>query len=398
MIVVNTSELVNAASKEVFGETAVLHEDLSNVVDVGTNVIDMASDNQIDQLTKNLVNQVGLVVMKNMKYRGFAPSVLMDGTEYGSIILKISCADIPEAESDNAFKLTDGHAYTGDQTFHGQKIDVKMFNQKDEFRIPRSVYRRQLKQSFRSAQELESFMGMLAQNLQNAVFVKIDTLIQATVLNSIATTFNSEKIASGESGTKVIKLLTMYNKLHGTDLTPEKALLDPGYMRYATYVMKIVKDRLQRPSKLFNIGGKLRVTQADEFRCLMLSHFKHAAEVFLYDAEGQLKDENLKLPDADVVPYWQGSGTSLGLDLAYDDCSKVKVTPRNVDGSVGPVMEIDHVVCAMYDHSALGVYNEFKEVRVGAYNGDGDFYNTYNVYEGNHFNDPNENFVIFLNS
>ena len=85
--------LINAVTQEVLGETSVVQEDLSNVVDIGKTIID--SDN-VDNYVKKLVNHIGKVVFVNRLYTGGVPSVLMDSWEYGSILEKIS-ADLPQA-------------------------------------------------------------------------------------------------------------------------------------------------------------------------------------------------------------------------------------------------------------------------------------------------------------
>ena len=64
--------LINAVTQEVLGETAVVAEDLSNVVDIGKTIVD--SDN-VDNYVKRLVNHIGKVVFQNRLYAGGVPSV-----------------------------------------------------------------------------------------------------------------------------------------------------------------------------------------------------------------------------------------------------------------------------------------------------------------------------------
>ena len=67
--------LINNVTKEILGETAVVNEDLSNVVDIGKAVFDATS---VDNYVKKLVNHIGKVVFVNRAYAGGVPSVLMD--------------------------------------------------------------------------------------------------------------------------------------------------------------------------------------------------------------------------------------------------------------------------------------------------------------------------------
>ena len=76
-------ELMNSVTKEVLGEEAVVNEDLSNVVDIGTALFNASA---IDAYVKSLVNHIGKVIFVNRPYSGSVPSVLMDGWEFGSVL------------------------------------------------------------------------------------------------------------------------------------------------------------------------------------------------------------------------------------------------------------------------------------------------------------------------
>ena len=102
--------LINAVTQEVLGETAVVQEDLSNVVDIGKTIVD--SDN-VDNYVKKLVNHIGKVIFDNRVYTGSIPSVLMDGWEFGSILEKIT-SDLPVAGENGSWELEDGKFYNQD--------------------------------------------------------------------------------------------------------------------------------------------------------------------------------------------------------------------------------------------------------------------------------------------
>ena len=75
--------LINNVTKEILGDTAVVNEDLSNVVDIGKSIFDQTS---VDNYVKKLVNHIGKVVFQNRAYAGGVPSVLMDAWEFGSVL------------------------------------------------------------------------------------------------------------------------------------------------------------------------------------------------------------------------------------------------------------------------------------------------------------------------
>ena len=65
MLVKQIYELVNNVTKEVLGEEVVLQEDLSNVVDLGTEIFNA---NAVDNYVKSLVNHIGKVIFVNRPY------------------------------------------------------------------------------------------------------------------------------------------------------------------------------------------------------------------------------------------------------------------------------------------------------------------------------------------
>lgn len=77
--------LMNSVSQEVLGKTDLVKEDLTGIVDMGTEVF---NQNAIDNYVKSLVNHIGKVVFVNRPYSGKVPSVLMDAWEFGSVMEK----------------------------------------------------------------------------------------------------------------------------------------------------------------------------------------------------------------------------------------------------------------------------------------------------------------------
>ena len=61
MKITQLHELVNTATTEILGASAVVNEDLTNLVDIGKEIIN--TDN-LDNYVKKLVNHIGKVVFK----------------------------------------------------------------------------------------------------------------------------------------------------------------------------------------------------------------------------------------------------------------------------------------------------------------------------------------------
>lgn len=377
--------LMNNVTSEVIGKTDIVKEDLSNVVDLGKEIFDNAS---VDNYVKSLVNHIGKVIFVNRPYSGNIPSMLMDSWEFGSVLEKIS-ADIPNATENDSWNLTDGETYSQD-VFYKPSVSAKFFNSKVTFEVPMSFTELQVKESFSSVNQLNGFVSMIYNAVDKSMAIKIDSLVMRTINSMIANTVNSE-IADGEtlathSGTKAVNLLKDYNAKFGTELTVDKALTTPEFIRYASYIIGNYKDRLSKISTLFNVGGKERFTPSDMLNIVMLSDFKNSASVYL--ESDTYHNELVALPTCESVPYWQGSGKA----YSFADTSKIEVAIPN--GNTTKDVSVTGVLAIMYDRDSMGVCNSDRRVTTN-YNAKAEFYNNYYKFDASYFNDLNENFVVF---
>lgn len=387
--------LINSVSGEVLGKTDIVTEDLTGIVDLGQEVF---NQNAVDNYVKSLVNHIGKVIFVNRPYAGKVPSVLMDAWEFGSVLEKIS-ADVPEAEENDTWNLTDGQSYDQD-VFHKPTVTAKFFNSKVTFEVPVSITERQVKESFSNAAQLNGFISMIYAAVEKSMTIKADALIMRTINNMIAETVLADAKAFGatEAGdmagadlssastARCVNLLKLYNDKMGatTKLTAAKAITDPDFIRFASYVMGTYADRLQSISTVFNVGGKERFTPKDMLHVVLLSDFAKAAQTYLYSDTFNRGD--VLLPQAETVPFWQGSGQN------YEFASTGNI---NIKESGGKAVEISGVLGVMFDRDALGVCNLDRRVTTN-YNAKAEFFNNYYKFDAGYFNDTNENFVVFF--
>ena len=310
--------LMNGVTSEVLGKTDIVKEDLSNVVDLGKEIFDNVN---VDNYVKSLVNHIGKVIFVNRPYSGNIPSMLMDSWEFGSVLEKIN-ADIPNATENKSWDLTDGTSYDPN-VFYKPSVSAKFFNSKVTFEVPMSFTEMQVKDSFSSVAQLNGFLSMIYNAVDKSMAIKIDSLVMRTINNMIANTVNSElgksETISTHSGTKAVNLLKDYNTKFGTELTVDKALITPEFIRYASFVISNYKDRLSKISTLFNVGGKERFTPSDMLNIVMLSDFKNSASIYL--ESDTYHNDLVALPTCESVPYWQGSGQAYN----FADTSKINV-------------------------------------------------------------------------
>lgn len=380
MEVTQVHQIVNTATQEAIGDVAVLNEDLSNVVDVGTAIFNA---NAFDRYVRSLVNHIGLVVFVNRPYRGSAPSVMRTAWEYGSVVEKIH-SEMPEAIENPSWDLVDGTSYDP-HVFHKPVAEAKFFNKMTTFEIDRSITETQVKQSFSSANQLNGFISMLFNEVEKSLTVKNDALIMRTINNMIGETLYAQYAGtiSGPGGPKAVNLLSRFNTQYGESLTAAQAILDPDFIRYAAYVMAVYTDRLTRMSTLFNVGEKQRFTPKELQHIVMHADFRAAADVFLQS--NTFHDEYTKLVNAETVPFWQGSGT----DFEFSSTSAI-----NLKTSANHTVETSGIIGVIFDHDALGVMNENRRVTT-QWNAKAEFTNYFYKMDARYFNDLNENFVVF---
>ena len=375
-------EIVNSATSEILGESSVVQEDLSNVVDIGTEIFNASA---VDKYVKSLVNHIGRVIFVNRPYRGGAPSVLMDGWEFGSVCEKIA-AELPEATENESWELDDGASYDPN-IFYKPTVSAKFFNKKTTFEIPMSFTEMQVKQSFSNAEQLNGFISMLYNEIDKSLTVKMDALVMRTINNMIGETIYDEfegASLSSKSGIRAVNLLYLYNDRFNKSLTADEAMTDPDFIRFAAFEMGVYASRLSKISTLFNIGGKHRFTPSDMLHVVTLADFRKAANVYLQS--NVFHDEFTVLPNSEEIPFWQGSGT--GYD--FDD-----ITAVNIKTASGDTVDASGVLGVMFDRDALGVTNLDRRVTTN-YNPKAEFYSNWYKFDAGYFNDLNENFVVFF--
>lgn len=380
MFVQDIHELVNTTTQEVLGETGLVKEDFSNLVDVGNEI---ANTDNVDNYVKKLVNRIGKTVFNERKYQGNVPSVLMDSWEYGSILQKVS-ADLPQAELNESWNLEDKREYNQD-IFYQPKVSAKFFNNRVTFEIPMSFTEKQVKESFSSAEELNGFLSMLTTAIDNSMTVKLNDLVMQTIDNMIGETLIGDigltetgNLKAG-TGVRAINL----KQVQGFEGTLEDALQDKDFMRKATYLINTYKTRLTTMSTVFNAGGKERFSPIEELNLVLHSDFASSADVFLL-SDTQNKDL-IEMKNYSVVPFWQGSGETYSLD---------DTTSIDIVTSEGNEVSTTGILGVMFDKYALGVTNLDRRVTTN-YNAKAEFYTNYYKFDAGYFNDFNENFVVF---
>ena len=367
---------------QITGEAAVANEDLSNIVDIGKAVLDYTgqSNENYDSFMRNLIDQVGKVVIVNRTYVSQAPNILKDSWEYGSIMQKVRVS-VPEVRDNATWDLFNypkqNEAYPDPFELSKPGATAKFYNSKNTYEIPITLTDYQLKEAFQSASQFGSFIAAIENRIRMKQTLCNDGLIMATIDNLIGLTL------SGNGG-KVVNLLTTYNTATGSTLTAAKALTDKEFLRFASATIAKYKKYVAQASAKYNAGNYITFTPADRLKFVANTEFAKALDAYLYS--DTFNEEFVKLDGYSEVPFWQGSGTADGDRLTVDVSVDVSGTATEVKNT--------GVLAVMFDDEAAAVCNENYRT-TSIYNPRGEYTNYFYKYDAMFMNDVEENCVVF---
>ena len=389
MDITQVATLVNSVNQEIIGESAILNEDLSNVVDVGKAIFDATS---YDKYVNALVDHIGRVIFVDRKYSGELASLYRDNWEYGAVMEKIYVTDLPVAVENDTYKLVNGNSYDPN-VFTQPSVAAKFYNKKTTFEVDLSIADIQVRSAFDSATQLNAFISMLMNSVDTAINIRLEGLSERVINTLIANTFYDDipDLDYSKTGVKAVNLLKLYNdQFTSAPLTVADCIYNAEFIRFAALVMGRYTERLKKVSTLFNCGGLVRFTPADKQHVILLSDFAAAAGAYLQS--DTYHNEFTALPKAVTVPYWQGSGTAYD----FDSISKVHIDIVDPSDATKTIeVELGGVLGVVFDHDAAGITNDKRRV-TSNYNAKAEFTNMFYKQDANYFVDLNENAVVFF--
>lgn len=364
---------INTAISEATGGSAIVAEDLSNLVDVGSAVLTTAT--AVDAFVGKLADKIRRTDFDDKIYTApNTPNIYFDNWEYASV-LEVVDSDLVQAKKNEAYDLQNNTTYSQD-TFVKPSVSVKFYNKMETYEFDISYTMQAVKMAFTNAESMNAFITMLKTKVRNSIEVALQKCIKATMCNMIA-----EQIVAGN----YVDLLTPYNTLNGTTLTASDALYDHDFEKWASYHISLYMDRIKEMSVLNNAGGYETFTRDEDLKVCLLSNFVRASEMYL--ESDTFHNSIVALPGTDVVTNWQGTGTSY--DLAND--AYIEVNPASDNTKT---VTADCVLGCVYDRYSVGVNK--RDLRTFThFNAPGEFYNDFTKVDVGHFNNLNRNFIVF---
>lgn len=380
--------IVNEVFNELIGESALVTEDLSNIVEVGKVITSNSTfDDNYENYTKKIIDKVGKTIFHEDSPVEEHLPIYKDSWEYGSILEKIR-VEAPDAQEDYTFDLQN---YTPDElfTFEGAEASEKFYNNSTTFKVKISLPKRQLKSAFTSASLMNQFITAIENRIRFKMAMYVSSLEYRTEANLIAEKFKTANTAS------LINLFAMYvDETGNTTLTADKALKDADFLRFCNLKIGMLSDFISKPSILYADGGFTNVTTKKQQVMMLISDFDKALDTYLYSDTRH--EDYVKLSGYSVVPYWQAGGTT----NEFSDRSKINVipasegrAPKSGSDTRAKIIQ-DGILGVLQDVRAAAVTCEHNEVESQNV-ADARFMNYFYFRDANYLTDTDENVIVF---
>lgn len=370
--------IVNSVAKQAWGSEAITATDLTGIISMGDKIIDSQTDK--DKFLNTLVNRIGLTIIANRQYTGAMKNVVKNTFEYGSILQKIYVKPF-EAQKNNSWDITKGTAIDlGVVT--PPEAEQYLFEVKDVFQFTVSIPDYQLNTAFTSSENLASFISAIWLSMETSIEQALENMINMCISNFIAEKIDYQKNNKTE-GVHAVNLLSLFNKSTGQSLSPEEAITDLNFLRFAGRVIKLHISRIQKLTTIYNTKKLVKHTSQDKLNVFLLADYASANATYLQSAT--FHKELVDLPNYTEVSHWQGMGKNAELS---------EVSRVNITTSTGKVVDKKYIIGLICDDEALGVmYNRRKATSFYAPNQE--ITQFWEKLDMGYFNDLGENGVVF---
>lgn len=355
--------IVNAATKQALGASAVAAVDTTTLAEVGGQVLDSLNPATFPAFVYGLMGVLNTTRIKAKSYDGASRvSAYRNPQDFGLYMRKIQIDKVQDATENSSFKTQDWDYYDGDLSTNWTD---RLFGLISGFETqPQIISRKKLQRCFSNPAEMAAFIAMLDTGRMNDIRCHIEsteTLARATAMGSC---FGSAKTA--------IDLGGLYNTATGKATSPTSWQYDADQMRFALVEMKRIMSRLDKMNRIYNNAGCDRFTRPDELVIDIHSDFVASMEGYL---ENTLIEKFIQLPGFNEVSRWQGVGTAygdthkliiendnLGVDTTAFSSLTTDGTDLTVDGVVAFAHDIDKYAMTVDDLRTVSANNELQEM------------------------------------
>ena len=352
--VADASAVLNSLAKQHIGESVVVNDDLSNIVDFGR-AYDQLDSGTKQAVVSGLITLVTTQLFVVKEYKGNGLDVIrtrsVGGYDTSEGLIQKNRPALPTAVSDAT--VYDPEPGSTNDPFKNIPVnfETEYFFKPIAFRYEWSKPERWMTGMFLSINGFYTAVGAIDRMIANAIQLNIEDVTKSLLRGSIALNL------SGGNSNRKVNLLAEYNAAYtpSTPLTAAVALQTPDFLRWAVHRIFVVFDYMKTYTRLYNEKGYPNFLDQSNASVVMLSQFRRAAQQFmLSDVYNQ---EYLQLPGAETVSDWKGLLSSVNAVPDFASTSAVKDT-FEVSWEDDPiVVDENGIVAHVFDPERIGIYD-----------------------------------------
>lgn len=375
--------ILNAVAAQAFGTAAIAVVDTRSMVALGDQVL--SSNTNLDLFSGALVDRIGKTIVSNRAWNDPSTDPLVRKPfEFGSALQKIY-VDIEDAAVNNAWNIGDvGYTPSFAPVFKPdvrQKIMNKISTWEFNYTIPDYLYRT----AFPSEEAMSAFIG--------AIYTAMDTSMNVSLRNANNLCRNTGiAITLNRAGTNAINVLTLYNTAFpNATLTADEAVTSPEFWRFFVKLQNDTAGYMKDLSRAWNNEAFARHTPSTELVVTVLENADSAIKAFLQS--DTYHEELVSLGNNyNVVPYWQGVGTS---GYTFDSLSSIKIKIADPTDATKTIdVEQSGIISVLHDREAMGTTINERRTTTERNNKD-EYTDTFAKANIGYFYDPSENICVF---
>lgn len=366
--------IMNAVSKQMYGERAPAVTDINGMISFGDKVLSSNEDKSL--FTNTLVDRINYIIFSSLRtYDIGEASMLRLAWEYGFILQKIY-VDMPEAVANNSWEISKEDYKPNRVPVIKPNVRQKLFSSMNTFEIPMTIPDFLWNTAFTNARDAARLIDACFTAVRNSAV----TMLEATI-NLTRASFIARKLEGGKKCC-AINLLPPYNAKKGTSLKAANWEMDKDFLRYMSVEIMKWCRRMRRMSTLFNEEGYKRFTPSSNL--VLTLHDDFAADLIGFMESDTYHNELVKLTNYSTVPYWQYSG-----EYDWGDSSAINV---QITDSV--TVKASGIVAVAYDWEAMAVMMENRKVTSERNNRD-EYTDYFHKFNRGLMNDLSENGIVF---
>lgn len=360
--------------------------DSYKLVELGKDVLDTGT---VDTYTKSLLSQLGKMFIDSRKYEGEMPSIFIDSFEWGGYIERVGF-DLAEIIADPKWNLTNNTDYSShEHKFYQPAVRAKIFEEAKAIMTPISIVDDQLKESFNSWEQMNSFLSGVRTTVENTIRMGLLSMAHMLVQCAIAVSdkathtavhLKTEAIAQGVAGVT-----------EGD--TVSKLFNNPDFLVFTAHRIAETMDNAKVYSEAFNDGSRPTFTDTDYARLMVNNGFIRALQ---FNVESKFfNPEKLSFGKYDKITSWQGIKDSTS-KFTPELTTKVSIAgDTNNKLGIGTTDYTSNCIALFFDKYALGIC-PYKRKVTSQYTASADFWTEFHHTLVNMIIDSSFNLVAFL--